>query len=102
MIARWRADRLACQGEPSSASEAIPAADFPRSFRQFLPRHFPYLVSRLFLLALLFTLELVPITLWLDGQMLVGKAGLLTVLAYSGSWILRGGVAFAAIFVTIA
>jgi hypothetical protein len=43
---------------------------------------------------------LVAITVWLDGSALVGRGGLLSVIGYSGSWVLKGLVAFAALFVT--
>jgi exosortase E/protease (VPEID-CTERM system) len=60
------------------------------------------LQSRFLLLSVLFAAELIALTIWLDGAQLVDKGGLLALLGYSGSWILRGLVAFAAIEVTFA
>src|ERR1700680_364887 len=96
MVKRWPTAPRQCRPvlEPSSAS-AIPSL-------QFLTRPPVSLLSRFVLLSVLFTVELVPLTIWLDGQALLGRSGLLTILGYSGSWLLRGLVAFAALFATFA
>jgi exosortase E/protease (VPEID-CTERM system) len=60
------------------------------------------LLRRFSFLALLFALELVAITLWLDNVTLVGRHGLVGVVGQWGAWILRGTVGFAALFFTFA
>jgi exosortase E/protease (VPEID-CTERM system) len=60
------------------------------------------LLRRFSFLALLFALELVAITLWLDNVTLAGRHGLVGVVGQWGSWILRGIVGFAALFFTFA
>jgi exosortase E/protease (VPEID-CTERM system) len=60
------------------------------------------LARRIFLLALLFTLELLVITYFLDRETLARRAGLFEIIYTWGAWILHGIVAFAAIFVTFA
>ena len=60
------------------------------------------LIYRFVILSILFTLELVPITVRIDSQALLRKGGWLTVLGYAGPWLLRAVVAFAALFVTFA
>jgi exosortase E/protease (VPEID-CTERM system) len=60
------------------------------------------LVRRLLALAILFTLELVSITVWFDGTALLNQGGLVGLLGFSGAWLLKGIVAFAALFVTFA
>ena len=57
---------------------------------------------RLVFLSILFTLELVSITIWLDGATLLNHGGWIALLGSSGTWLLRGVVAFAALFATLA
>ena len=95
MFTRWRTVRPV---RASSASADI-VCHFPLPPSTRTPVS---LLTRLILLAILFSLELIPITVRLDGQILIGKGGLLTLLGYSGVWILRSVVAFAALFVTFA
>jgi exosortase E/protease (VPEID-CTERM system) len=64
-------------------------------------KHFN-LPTRLVSLSALFTLELVFITVSFDGAVLLNKGGLIAWLGLSGAWLLRGIVAFAALFVLIA
>jgi exosortase E/protease (VPEID-CTERM system) len=58
------------------------------------------LQNRFLLLSILFAAELIALTVWLDGAALVSKGGLLTLLGYSGSWVLRGLVAFSGLLAT--
>ena len=60
------------------------------------------MLRRFSFLALLFALELVAITLWLDNGTLIGRPGLVGIVGHWGSWMLRGIVGFAAIFFTFA
>lgn len=60
------------------------------------------MLRRFSFLALLFALELVAITLWLDNATLAGRHGLVGFVGQWGSWILRGIVGFAALFFTFA
>lgn len=58
--------------------------------------------QRILLLTLLFASELIIISVWLDGDSLVQRAGLVGIMHDWGGWILRCIVGFAAIFVTFA
>jgi exosortase E/protease (VPEID-CTERM system) len=60
----------------------------------------PGLLPRLFALALLFSIELVVLSIWLDGSALAGRAGLAGFASLWGAWILRAIIAFAALFAT--
>ncbi len=60
------------------------------------------LLRRFLSLAVLFTLELIPITVWLDARALIGRGELIALLGFSGSWVLRWIIAFATLFVTLA
>jgi exosortase E/protease (VPEID-CTERM system) len=100
MLKRWRTNRPADSVETMSASASLvlnPPFALPLIYLGWPPVS---LLSRLVLLAILFTLELVPITMWLDGQPLLEKGGVLALLGYSGAWVLKGVVAFAALFAT--
>ncbi len=55
---------------------------------------------RLFLLGVLFSIELLAVTLWLDGAVLIGRPGLSGFIGVWGSWILRAVVGFAIFFLT--
>ncbi len=68
---------------------------FPDLFRPGLPQ-------RLTLLAGLFALELIAISIWLDAASLVGKGGLTGVMGSWGPAALRAIVAFASIYVILA
>jgi len=59
------------------------------------------LMRRTLGLVFLFCLELILLSVWLDGESL-SSVGLSGVIRYSGSWILRCIVGFAAIFATFA
>ena len=59
-------------------------------------------VQRILLLALLFAAELIVLSIWLDGDALAHRAGLLRVMRDWGALIVRGVVGFGAIFVTFA
>jgi exosortase E/protease (VPEID-CTERM system) len=60
------------------------------------------LVQRILFLALLFASELIILSVWLDSDSLVHRAGLIGIIHDWGSWILRCIIGFAAIFVTFA
>jgi len=60
------------------------------------------LVQRILFLALLFALELIILSVWLDSDSLAHRAGLIGIMRDWGAWILRCIVGFAAIFVTFA
>ena len=62
----------------------------------------PFALQRLIVLAVLFSVEIVAITLWLDNATLSGRSGLVGFVGTWGSWILRGATGFAAIFSTFA
>jgi exosortase E/protease (VPEID-CTERM system) len=57
-------------------------------------------MSRLFALALVFSCELILISIWLDDAALAGRVGLAGFVYSWGAWILRALVGFAAIFAT--
>jgi exosortase E/protease (VPEID-CTERM system) len=59
------------------------------------------LTLRVLTLVALFSSELLVVSGWLDGESL-SRAGLVGLIRYSGSWILRWIVGFAAIFATFA
>ncbi len=58
------------------------------------------LLSRFLVLAVFLAVELVAITVWVDGDELSHRPTLIRFVGIWGSWILRGIVGFAAIFVT--
>jgi exosortase E/protease (VPEID-CTERM system) len=60
------------------------------------------LIQRVLLLAVLFASELIIISVWLDSDSLVQRAGLIGIMHDWGDWILRCIVGFATIFVTFA
>ena len=60
------------------------------------------LFRRFLTLAILFVLELVVITTWLDGEALRGRGGFLALAGSLGAWVLRFVVASAVLFVTFA
>jgi exosortase E/protease (VPEID-CTERM system) len=62
----------------------------------------PNLPIRLALLALLFTLELVSITVLVDGGDMLQRGGIIGLLGLSGSWLLRCAVTFAASWLILA
>jgi exosortase E/protease (VPEID-CTERM system) len=55
---------------------------------------------RLALLVALFSLELLAVTLWLDGAVLIGRQGFSGFIGTWGAWILRAVVGFAVFFLT--
>jgi exosortase E/protease (VPEID-CTERM system) len=57
-------------------------------------------VRRFVLLGAAFSLELLAVTLWLDGAALTGRAGLGGFIGAWGAWILRAVVGFAVFFPT--
>ncbi|HTA41366.1 MAG TPA: exosortase E/protease, VPEID-CTERM system [Bryobacteraceae bacterium] len=57
-------------------------------------------MSRLFALALVFSLELIVISIWVDGAALMGGRGLAAFAHDWGAWIIRAVVGFAALFAT--
>jgi exosortase E/protease (VPEID-CTERM system) len=59
-------------------------------------------VQRILFLALLFTSELIILSVWLDSDSLAHRAGLIGIMHDWGAWILRFIIGFAAIFVTFA
>ena len=82
------------QSEWDSRGDSVP---FPRT--RLSPRS---LVQRILLLTLLFASELIILSVWLDGDSLVQRTGLIGILHDWGAWILRCVIGFAAIFVTFA
>ena len=60
------------------------------------------LVQRILLLALLFTSELVALSVWLDSASLLQRHGLIGIIGTWGAWILRFIVGFSTIFLTFA
>jgi exosortase E/protease (VPEID-CTERM system) len=70
------------------------STDFGASFHFLGIRLSPLLLRFIFLL-ILFTSELISISVWLDTEALVGNHGLTGVIGDLGSWILRGVVVFA-------
>jgi len=60
------------------------------------------LLLRILVLGILFTAELIAITIALDGTALAHRTGLAGVMRDWGPWILRGMVGFVAIFLTFA
>ena len=58
-------------------------------------------VRRILLLALIFTSELIALSIWLDGDSLVPSTVLIGIMHDWGAWVLRCVVGFAAIFVTL-
>lgn len=60
------------------------------------------LVSRIVVLAVLFALELTAISIWLDNDSLAHRGVFLGVLYKWGAWIIRGVIAYAAIFAAAA
>jgi len=60
------------------------------------------LLWRLGSLVLLYILEILIISVWLDGDSLRGSAGLIRLLHDWGAWILRAVVGFSALYVTLA
>jgi exosortase E/protease (VPEID-CTERM system) len=102
MLKRWRTGRLGYPVEARSASAGILVRNSSIPSSAHSARIPVNLLRRLLLLSILYTLELIPITLWLDGETLAAKGGLLTLIAYSGAWVLRGLVAFTALFITFA
>jgi len=99
---RWRTD-----GPAQVAGNRVSQRrhSFPRSpavsSPQYLSRFQGSLLIRFVLLSILFTVELISMTVWLDGQVLLSQGGWMAWLGYSGAWLLRGLVAFAALFVTL-
>jgi exosortase E/protease (VPEID-CTERM system) len=57
---------------------------------------------RLGSLVLLYILEVIVISVWLDGDSLQGRAGLIRLLHDGGAWMLRAIVGFSALYVTLA
>jgi exosortase E/protease (VPEID-CTERM system) len=72
--------------------------------RSDLPTTNPYLplLWRLGSLVLVYILEILIISVWLDGDSLRGPAELIRLLHDWGAWILRAVVGFSALFVTLA
>jgi exosortase E/protease (VPEID-CTERM system) len=62
----------------------------------------PNLQVRLVFLSLLFALELVCITAWVDGDAMLHHGGMIGLLGLSGSWVLRCAVTFAASLLILA
>jgi exosortase/archaeosortase family protein len=60
------------------------------------------LVQRILILAVLFASELIVLSVWLDGDSLVLRSGLIRIMHDWGPWILRLMVGFATIFITFA
>jgi len=60
------------------------------------------LFPRLLALTILFAVELLLISVWLDDAALISRGGLLGLAGHWGAWAVRGIVGFAAIFVTFA
>jgi exosortase E/protease (VPEID-CTERM system) len=60
------------------------------------------LFPRLLALTLLFVVELLLITVWVDDAALISQGGFLAFAGHWGAWTLRGIVGFAAIFFTFA
>ncbi len=60
------------------------------------------LFPRLLALTVLFVVELLTVTVWLDDAVLIARGGFLSVIGHSGAWIVRGIVGYAAIFFTFA
>lgn len=60
------------------------------------------LFPRLIALTILFAIELLLISVWLDDAALISQGGLLGFAGQWGAWIVRGIVGFAAIFFTFA
>lgn len=60
----------------------------------------PGLPARLFALATLFSIELILLSVWVDGSALQGSAGLAGFAHDWGAWIIRAFVGFAALFAT--
>ncbi len=60
------------------------------------------LFARLLALTILFALELLLISVWLDDAALISRGGLLGFAGQWGAWIVRGIVGYAAIFFTFA
>ncbi len=60
------------------------------------------LIPRILALALLFAVELLLLSIWLDNASLISQGGILAMIGQSGAWIVRGAVGFAAIFFTFA
>jgi exosortase E/protease (VPEID-CTERM system) len=52
------------------------------------------------LLAVLFVAELIPVTVWLDGGVLMSRGGLFTFIAIWGPWLLRALITFSALLTT--
>ncbi|MDP8990019.1 MAG: hypothetical protein M3N41_08065, partial [Acidobacteriota bacterium] len=60
------------------------------------------LFPRLLLLTILFAVELLLISVWLDDAALISRGGFLAFAGQWGAWIVRGIVGYAAIFFTFA
>jgi exosortase E/protease (VPEID-CTERM system) len=60
------------------------------------------LIPRVLVLAAVFAVELLVLSIWLDNAALVSRAGILGLVGRSGAWAVRGIVGFAAIFFTFA
>lgn len=60
------------------------------------------LIPRIVVLAVLFAVELTAISIWLDNDSLAHRGVFLGVLYIWGAWIIRGVIAYAAIFVAAA
>jgi exosortase E/protease (VPEID-CTERM system) len=65
-----------------------------------VPHFLSTVLGRLVALALLYIVELVAISIWLDNEALAGASGLAGFMHIWGAWILRSVVGFAALFVT--
>jgi len=59
-------------------------------------------VQRILFLALVFVSEAIMVSLWLDGDSLVQRSGLIGIMHNWGAWILRCVVGFPVIFLTFA
>jgi exosortase E/protease (VPEID-CTERM system) len=59
-------------------------------------------VRRILALAIIFLVEVIVLSLWLDGASLVQRAGLVGIMYDWGAWILRCAVGFPVIFLTFA
>jgi exosortase E/protease (VPEID-CTERM system) len=60
------------------------------------------LLPRLLVLAILFAVETLVVSVWLDNAALISQGGLIGLMGRWGAWTVRGVVGFAAIFLTFA
>jgi exosortase E/protease (VPEID-CTERM system) len=77
-----------------------PALAVPVRRKEAAGWHLDVFVRRLVLLGAAFSLELLAVTLWLDGAALAGRPGLGGFIGAWGAWILRAVVGFAVFFPT--